>query len=299
MVKVRVPASTSNLGAGFDCFGMALKIYLTVEMDIGPEGPNITALGEGGADIPKNADNLIYRAARRIFEQTSQPLSNFTIKIENSIPLFRGLGSSGAAVIAGLICGKILLESPVSNEDILRLANQIEGHPENAAASLLGGLTINCVDENRVIAQKIVVDENLLAVILIPDEIVSTHEARRVLPKTVAHADAVFNLQRSALLSHALITRDYDALKLAMQDRLHQPFRKHLIKHFDEFVMNGYANGALGVCISGSGSSVLALVNREGVPKLMSAWNDLRRELHLSGRVLTCGFENNGAVILE
>ncbi|HEX9654789.1 MAG TPA: homoserine kinase [bacterium] len=297
MVKVRVPASTSNLGSGFDCLAMALNLYLRVEMGFNTK-TEIQSMGKEGSQIPTTADNLILQAARKIFAKSNQPFPNLRIRIENEIPLFRGLGSSGAATVAGLLCGNVLANARAGLEEILLLANEFEGHPENAAASLLGGATINCLSEGRIIAKRFQVDENLAAVLLIPDATIATHEARAVLPRTVNHSDAVFNLQRSALLAHALISRDYDALKCAMQDRLHQPFRKKLIPYFDEFETVGYDCAALGVCISGSGSAILGICLTGESTILATAWTDLRMRLKLGGEVLTRGFENRGAEIV-
>lgn len=292
-----MPASTSNLGSGFDCFGMALQIYLTVEMEIHPPRLEITAHGEGRAEISTSTDNLIYLAAKRVFEQARQELPPLSIKIENEIPIFRGLGSSGAATVAGLLCGTVLAGTQIGNEQILQMANGIEGHPENAAASLLGGATINCLEGDGVISKRIAIDEHLEAVLLIPDTTVSTHAARSVLPKMVAHEDAVFNLQRSALLSYALISGDYKLLRTAMDDRLHQPYRKHLIPHYDDFVRVGYLNGALGISISGSGSAVIALTKDSISEEVATAWEELRKRLNVSGKILTAGFENRGAEV--
>ncbi len=295
MVKVRVPASTSNLGSGFDCFGLALKLYLTVEMDFS-SALEISAVGEGSAEIPKDETNLIYQSTQKIFEKVGKQRPGLKIKIQNHIPLFRGLGSSGAAAIAGLVGAAKLCGANLTNEDILTLANEIEGHPENAAASLIGGLTINCVSDGRILTKKIFVDENLRAVLVIPEFRISTHKARNVLPQTVTREDAVFNLQRSALLAHAFIARDYPALKTAMQDSLHQPFRKYLIPSYDAFETAGYQNGALGVCISGSGSTILGIAQTDG-KKLQHAWQKLANQLNLPAHVLIIKFENRGAEI--
>jgi homoserine kinase len=298
MVNVRVPASTSNLGSGFDSFGMALQIYLDVVMSIEPSGLIITAAGEGRAEISTNSDNLIFLSAKKVFEHIRKPAPTLRIKIENGIPLYRGLGSSGAAIVAGLICGNILSVANLSDDEIISLAMAFEGHPENVATSLLGGATINCSEGGRVITKKIEIDDNLRAVIWVPTTLVATKVARNVLPKTVPHDDAVFNLQRSALLAHALIARNYDSLKIATADRLHQPYRKHLIEGFENFVSSGYAGGASGVCISGSGSAILAICTHGETHRVEAAWEALRKSLNLSGRVLVCRFENRGAQIL-
>jgi homoserine kinase len=297
MIKVRVPASTSNLGSGFDAFGLALQLYLSVEMEMSAEGLLILIAGEGATEIPSNEENLMVKSAKKVFEKLSKPLPGLKIKIYNQIPLFRGLGSSGAATIAGLVGAIELANAKLTNREILSLANEIEGHPENASASLLGGLTINGIDHGEVISKKVEVDENLKAVLLIPEDKISTHQARKVLPQTVPHKDAVFNLQRSALLAHAFISRDYQTLRVAMQDKLHQPFRKRLVPNYDEFEALGYQHGALGVCISGSGSTILGLTLGDG-QDLQSSWKEKVSELNLKAQVVVAGIDNHGGQVV-
>ncbi|MFQ5822697.1 MAG: homoserine kinase [bacterium] len=298
MVRVRVPASTSNLGSGFDTFGLALRLYLTVKMEISPEGLQIKTLGEGASEIPTNEENLIVTSAKKVFEKLSKPLPGLKIKIENQIPLFRGLGSSGAATIAGLLCAAKLTNSKLTNQQILSLANEIEGHPENAASSLLGGLTINCLEDGNVITKKVEADEKLKAVLLIPEITITTQDARRVLPQTVPHKDAVFNLQRSALLAHAFISRDYEVLRVAMQDKLHQPYRKQLIPTYDDLEKVGYKNGAFGVCISGSGSTILGLTFEDD-KRLRRSWQKKAYELNLKAVIVRLGIDVKGANFLH
>lgn len=297
MVRVRVAASTSNLGSGFDCFGLALQLYLTVEMDVIASGLEISVSGEGKADIPSNATNLIFKSLANIFERVKQSLPGLEIRIINEIPLFRGLGSSGAATIAGLICGAQIAHVELREEEMLELANKIEGHPENAASSLLGGLTINCLEEKHVISKKIEIDPDLRAVLLIPEIIIPTKEARQVLPQTVPHKDAVYNLQRSALLAYAFQNRDYGALKIAMRDKMHQPFRKNLIPHYDDLENVAYENGALGVCISGSGSAILALVEKDN-KEIIDNWQSQARQLKVRAKMMTLEFDHVGAQLI-
>ncbi|MFQ5709797.1 MAG: homoserine kinase [bacterium] len=298
MVKVRVPASTSNLGSGFDCFGLALQLYLVVQMELLPRGLQIVSGGEGSTQIPTKEDNLVFKAAKKLFDYSGKSLPGLRISTKNEIPLFRGLGSSGAATIAGLLGASQLAHAEVSAQEILTLANELEGHPENAAASFSGGLTINCLAQGRVVYKRVEIEPDLKAVLLIPEVSISTERARRVLPPTVEHSAAVFNLQRSALLAHALVTRDYQTLRIAMQDKLHQPFRKSLIPKYDEFEAVGYENGALGVCISGSGSTILGLTQGDG-KALQKAWQKKVAALRADARVLVVGIENWGAQVSE
>ena len=172
----------------------------------------------------------------------------------------------------------------------------MEGHPDNVAACLYGGLTISCVDTDKILTRKIAVDESLKCVLMIPNDTISTKSARQVLPETVSHRDAVFNLQRSALLTEAFMSKNYEILSIAMKDKLHQPFRKHLIPEYDEFEKAGYENGALGVCISGSGSSILGFSVIES-GRLRKAWQEKTEELNIQAKVVKTRCDNTGLVI--
>jgi len=186
MIRVRVPASTSNLGSGFDTFGLALQLYLTVEIETISSGLEIVVVGESASEIPTDKSNLIYKALQRFFSEVGHSHPNLKIKIENEIPIARGLGSSGAATIAGLLCASELCGKSLPPEELILLANELEGHSENAASSLLGGLTINCIDDKRVITKKLDAPDNLKVVLHIPETRIPTSKARDLLPKKVA-----------------------------------------------------------------------------------------------------------------
>jgi len=296
MVKVKVPASTSNLGSGFDTFGFALQLYLNVEMDTIPTGLEIFNSGEGSSEIPRDENNLVFRAAEKLFEKTGKKLPGLKIKANNKIPLQRGLGSSAAAIIAGLICALELSGENLKNDEILSIAADMEGHPDNAAACFYGGLTISCVDNGKILTRKIAVDESLNCVLMIPNDTISTKAAREVLPETVSHQDAVFNLRRSALLTEAFMSKNYEILSIAMKDKLHQPFRKHLIPGYDEFEKIGYENGALGVCISGSGPTILGFIVDDS-ERLQKAWQEKTEKLNIQANVVKTRCDNTGLVI--
>lgn len=291
-VKLKIPASTSNLGSGFDTFGMALNIYLTVEISLA-DSLEISYSGEGQKDVTLDETNLIYKTASKLYEKAGTDIPPLAIHIKNPIPLCRGLGSSGAAIIAGLAGANRLLNDKFSNAEILNIAYEIEGHPENVAASLYGGLTINCINEKKVISKKVKISNPLRAVLLIPEATISTEDAREILPILVLREEAIYNLQRSALLCHTFLTGEYGFLKTAMQDKLHQPFRKQLLPAYDEFEKSAYENGALGVCISGSGSTLLCFTeNKEKL--LQEKWSSLAKEKKISGRVVVAEIDNNG-----
>lgn len=297
-VKIRVPGSTSNLGSGFDTVGLALRFYLTVEIEIA-DALEIEVSGEGREEIATDVTNAVNHAAATLYRKLNLSVPTLKIFIDNNIPLARGLGSSGAATVAGLLAASRLSGAQVTNAEILNLARELEGHPENAAASLLGGLTINCLNEGRVISHKLYVEDTLQAILLLPENKISTQDARRVLPADVPHGDAVFNVQRSALLVNAFMSRSYSHLRLAMQDRLHQPFRKHLIPHYDVFETAAYENGAAGVCISGSGSAILALAAQPQDVNVQQAWQAQVDEKKVDARVAAVEIENGGAEFLE
>ncbi|MCH7677057.1 homoserine kinase [candidate division KSB1 bacterium] len=296
MVKVKVPASTSNLGSGFDTFGLALQLYLTVEIDTIPMGLQIFNSGEGSSEIANDENNLVFKAVEKLFQTMGNKLPGLKIKTNNEIPLQRGLGSSAAAIIAGLICASELAGENLENDEILSIAADMEGHPDNVAACLYGGLTISCLDNSKILTRKIAVDESLNCVLMIPNDTISTKAAREVLPETVSHRDAVFNLQRSALLTEAFMSRNYEILSIAMKDKLHQPFRKHLIPGYDELEKTGYENGALGVCISGSGPTILGFSVTES-EQLQKAWQGKIRELNIQANVVKTSCDNTGLVI--
>ena len=262
MLKVRVPGSTSNLGPGFDTLGLALQIFLTVAAEPA-ERLEIDARGEGAATLPLGEQNLVWRAMQAVAGAVGQELSPQRLLLDSDIPLSRGLGSSGAAIAAGLWIANELTGSRLDRRRLLELGAEIEGHPENVAASLYGGLTVNCTIDCEVISERVEVRQWPLVVLLIPDFEVRTADARKVLPETLPYSTAIASVQRVALLLEAFHSGTFPWLRTAMEDLLHQPYRKHLVPGFDAIVKAGYEAGADGVCLSGSGSTMLAFVRRE------------------------------------
>jgi homoserine kinase len=288
-----VPGSTANLGSGFDTFGLALQIYLTVDVEVSGDKLKIQCSGQGEAELPADDRHLVYRAIECVFRKAGKPVPGMTVKAHNDIPLSRGLGSSGAATVAGLAIGAKLSGAGLSDADILTMANTFEGHPENAASSYLGGLTINCVDEDSVFCRKVQVDSSLKAVLLIPEVRVSTEAARKVLPECIEQGDAIFNLQRTALLAHAFLLRDYSLLRIAVQDRLHQPYRSELIPGFAAFEQTAYQNGALAMAISGSGSTLICFTN-DRAEVLHEAWRRQAERIALAATTTVLDIDNRG-----
>ena len=263
-VEVRVPASTSNLGAGFDCFGLALRLYLRVRATVSREasGPCVVrSSGEGGgSELPRSGDNLIYRAMRFAAEREGWTLPPVRLAARNEIPLGRGLGSSAAAIVAGLALAASLCGRQLEDAALLRYATELEGHADNVAASLRGGWVTTCVrDDGAVLAVRRRWPPGVKVVVVSPEVSLETSRARAALPPTVERADAVYNLQRAALFGAALEAGDDDLVWEAMRDRLHQPHRRDLVPGLAAALDTPRQPGLVGLALSGAGPSVVAL----------------------------------------
>lgn len=279
--RIRIPASTSNLGPGFDALGLALKLYLTIEVSPREGGDwSFTFAGEGAEELNSSSeDNLILRAMKYAAEREGVELKPARLQVTNEIPLARGLGSSAAAIIAGFSAFEVTNGVTLSEQKILDYATAMEHHSDNVAAALLGSFVVSCVtDEGIVIAARVPFPEDLRAVVVIPNFKVRTEAARAVVPAAVSRQDAVFNLQRAALLVAALSERRYEIVREAMRDRLHQPYRAPLVPGLDEVLSLEKVPGLVGVALSGSGPTVFALASNhfEQVAKAIAACFEFR-----------------------
>jgi homoserine kinase len=257
-VHVRVPATSANLGPGFDALGLALALYNEVDVVAG-ESTTVTIEGEGAGRLPRSDKNVVVRAIRLAYEAAGAVAEPWVVHCVNRVPTARGLGSSAAAWVGGLLAGSALLGSPLDRAALLRLAARAEGHPDNVAAAVYGGLTVVGGEGDAVVALSLPVPAALVWVALIPAITSSTAEARAVLPATVPRADAVFNVQRVALLLASLQAGNLDMLGTALDDRLHQPYRRALFPWMPQVVEAARAAGALGCVLSGAGPSFLAV----------------------------------------
>ena len=255
-VMVKVPATTGNMGPGFDCLGMALDIWNSIRVDLGPAGMEIE--GEGADSLPRGHQNLVFVCFSRVFEEIGRPVPAVRIVCRNEIPLGRGLGSSAAAVVGGLTAANHICGDPLSSERLLELAVEIEGHPDNVTAAMLGGCTIVVNSESGLVTADVPFPDDISAVLFVPDQPMPTEEARELLAAEVSREDAVFNIGRTALLVRALSTGDLSQLAIATEDRLHQPARQSIFFPMKNIFRAALSAGALGVFLSGAGSSVLA-----------------------------------------
>lgn len=259
MIKVKVPATTANLGPGFDSIGMALQIHNIVYAEEIPSGLEII-IQEGSQDIPTDESNLIYQSIVKFYKIIGQEVPGIRLIQQDHIPHTRGLGSSAACIVAGLHIANAMSRSFFSKEELVQIAAQIEGHPDNTTPAILGGMTIGAMDEKDMKYVKVAVAENITFAVMIPDFTLSTELARKVLPEQIPLADGIFNSSRAALLAASMITGDVDNLPMAMEDRFHQPYRAHLISNMEEIMEESRKHGAKGVFLSGAGPSLIAVI---------------------------------------
>ncbi len=254
---VRVPATTANLGPGFDVLGMALGLWNEIHVEPA-SSLQITVYGEGEKTLPRDERNLVYQAMRALAAEVGKPLPPVSLTMHNRIPLQSGLGSSAAAVVGGLLAASALLGISPGQEVLLRLAVKLEGHPDNVAPALLGGLVAVAMIEKTPLAMRVPLPPEMHVVVVLPDARVATEEARRALPTHVSFSDAVFNLSRAVLTVLALSRGDYQTLARVMVDRLHEPYRHSYIPGYTAAVAAGQEAGAVAVVISGSGPALAA-----------------------------------------
>jgi homoserine kinase len=257
IVKVKVPATTANLGAGFDTFGLALTLYNEFEVEEA-DGVFIESYPEN--EFLKNPENnLFIKVVKYLCEAEGKTFHGAKLKQTVNIPVARGLGSSATAIVAGILTSFAVHKKPLTDEEFFKVAYLFEPHPDNLLPAWKGGFITALKTEDKTYYSKIDFPQELKAVVVIPDFELSTELARSVLPKEIPLKDAVFNIQRASLFIRALQEKRFDLLKVAMEDRLHQPYRKSLIPNFDKVIQYAYDSGAVGASLSGAGSTMLAL----------------------------------------
>ncbi|PLS83553.1 MAG: homoserine kinase [Actinobacteria bacterium] len=269
MISVRVPATSANLGPGYDAVGLALSLSMRISLERAPQ-PLVEVHGVGADLVPKGKDHPAYRAARFVADELGESDAHFRLIQENDIPPARGLGGSAAALVGGAVAANDLLGRAMAPPDLLNLVCDLDGHPDNAAPALLGGLVIGTLTPEGIKSVRLE-PKNLKAVVAVPDFEVSTTAARHALPDSVPHRDAAFNVGRAGLLLGALATGEYELLRVAMQDRLHQPYRSHLIPGLEDVIEAACQNGAYGSCLSGSGPTVLAFAPEQHADRIARA----------------------------
>ncbi|MCS7277949.1 MAG: homoserine kinase [Aquificaceae bacterium] len=296
MLKISVPASTSNFGSGFDAFGLALELYNYFYVDFSEEY-RVYVEGEGQS-LPKDESNLFVRVYKKSCELFGFPQRPISVRQINHVPTARGLGSSSTAIVGGILAFERLHGVSLSMDERLKVAFEFEPHPDNLLPALLGGFVVCANSEEGVKFLKLEFPSELKVVVCIPDFELSTEKAREVLKKEVTLKDAVYNLQRSALFVSAIVSKKFDLLREAVKDKLHQPYRSGLIPGFWKVVEEAYACGALAVFLSGAGPAVASLCS-QNFETVGEAMKKAFAEAGVSSRFLILSVSKVGASVEE
>lgn len=301
-VVVQVPATTSNLGAGFDCIGAAFTLHNRFEYQVLTDGDPVTiaVIGAEAARVKTDSSNLAYQSYRRLYQQIGQAPPAVKITIALGVPLSRGLGSSATAIVGGLVGANALAGSPLSQAELMQLAIAIEGHPDNVVPALLGGCQLAIADASqRWMIADVVWNHEVVPVVAVPDFEVSTAEARRVLPTQYSRADAIFNMAHLGLLIRGLETGRDDWLRVALDDRIHQPYRQSLIQGYEAVRSAALQAGAYGVVISGAGPTLLALTHTTQAGAVETAMRDVWTQQGIVAEVKPLHLNAQGAQVIE
>jgi homoserine kinase len=272
-VSVKVPATTANLGAGFDCIGAALSLYNQFTFTLA-EGLQITAQGAEADRVELGSQNLAYQAFVKVFDRLQRPVPGIKLEIDLEVPLARGLGSSATAIVGGLLGGNGIAGFPLSPAEIMEMAIAMEGHPDNVVPALIGGCRLAASYGEKWEICDVPWHSAIVPVVAIPNFELSTAEARQVLPSTYSRADAVFNISHLALLMRGLETGNGQWVRAGLVDRIHQPYRQKLIKGYTEVEQAAVTAGAYGLVISGAGPTLLALVDESRASQVVQAMSE-------------------------
>ncbi len=303
-ITIRVPATSANLGPGFDALGLALALYNTVSIGAYNGGDRVAMRGEGRGVLSCDERNIAYSSARKTFAQLEIDF-DFSLQMHNEIPLSRGLGSSAAARVGGIVAANEWARAHghrvLDVEELLSLATQLEGHPDNAAAALRGGLVASCCDGENAVAVKVAVAKWPQFAVWIPDEHLPTKAARQVVPTHLSREDAVFNISRAALLVAAMTSGDWSALRVALNDRIHQSQRAPLIRGYQEITRASVENGAIGATLSGAGSTILLWCDQTSSTRssVETAVRDVANHHDFNGRFLWLEVDEIGATVVN
>lgn len=310
-VSVKVPATTANFGSGFDCIGMALPIYntITIEETVLPgTGIEINVISESETNtdfaiehIPKDENNIIYKAVEMLYNSIGQTPSELKINIKSQIPIAKGLGSSASIIVGGLMAANELLNKPADEAALLSIATEVEGHPDNVTPAIVGGLVLTSLEEDgSIVYKKLPWPEEWHITVCIPDYELATDISRSVLPQEVPMTDATFNLRRTAMFVEALHTKDADLMKLALQDKLHQQYRMKLVPGLQDIIENlKHEENVIGTVLSGAGPAILMISQRNDLDRLKSIISETWANYNVKTQIYTLDVENEGAKILE
>lgn len=309
-ISVKVPATTANIGAGFDCLGMALPIYntITIEETVLPgTGIEINVINDENVandlileHVPQDETSIIYKAVELLYNSIGQTPSELKITVQSQIPIARGLGSSASVIVGGLIAANELLGRPADEVALLSIAAEVEGHPDNVTPAIVGGLVLTSQeDDGRIIYTKLDWPDEWAITVCIPDYELSTDIARSVLPKDVPIQDAVFNAKRLGMFVQAVNKKDENLMRFALQDRLHQPYRIKLVPGLDKIADKlRHEEDVLGCVLSGAGPAILVISRKNNLDKIKSIVKDTWEDLNVKVDIMTLPVELNGAQVI-
>ena len=297
MICVRVPATSANMGAGFDTLGVALNLYSRLEVEETDSGLDIITVNNNGT-VQNDKTNLIYRAMMKIFDETGYKPKGIRIKQDSEIPMTRGLGSSSACIIGGMLAANAMSGRKIPYSEILDMSAKMEGHPDNVGPALYGGLCVSATVNGKAIANSVKLKKGLKFAVMVPDFFVATRKSREILPDKVEIRDAADNISSALMFYSAMVKGDYSMLRYGVRDKLHQPYRKHLIDGFDDIFNMTYKNGSLATYLSGSGPTVVSILDGNAF--------DFKREMEIffnenshKWRCMILECDNVGSVVSE
>ncbi len=310
-VSVKVPATSANLGPGFDCMGLALPLYntITIEETVLPgTGVEINVFADNDSidqlsldHIPLDENNIAYKAVELLYNSIGQTPSELKINIATNIPVARGLGSSSAVIVGALIAANELLGRPADEAALLSIACEIEGHPDNITPAIVGGIVISSQeDDGSVVYRKLDWPSDWAITVCVPDFELSTEISRSVLPTEIPRKDAVFNAQRLGMFIQAVHTKDSELMKLALKDKIHQPYRMKLVPGLDKIIENlRHFDNVLGCVLSGAGSSILIISEKNNLDKIKNIVRETWADQNIKCQIKTMSVENNGAHVVS
>ena len=263
MIHVQIPATSANMGPGFDSIGVAVSLYNHIWVEEIPEGLEVEVRREQSLPVPRDESNLIYQTMKYFYEQKGLPMPGVRLIQEDHIPMVRGLGSSAACIVGGLFAANALAGNPSTKDELAQMAAKLEGHPDNSNPAIFGSMVVGALDEKEMKYVRLELPQDLLFAIMVPDFPVSTEKSRAVLPDSYSRADVVFNASRAALLVASMLTGKYENFDMAMEDRVHQPYRAALIPNMENIFAHAKEYGAAATYLSGAGSTLMAMVRRE------------------------------------
>lgn len=296
MFHVKVPATSANLGPGFDCMGLALKLYNNFQAE---ESDTLEFILKGTYthNIPTDERNLLWRTACRLWKKIDYTPRSLKITLDSSVPPARGLGSSSTAVVGGLMIANAVAGNPFDRFELLKLASEIEGHPDNVSPAICGGVTLTVMTKDILIPRSLAKAPKFKSVVVIPDILVETEKARKILPSSVSRADVIFNASRVGLLVDAFINEDYPLLAVATQDKIHQNQRASLIPGMSEALSAAVQAGAYGAALSGSGPTLIAFCPYGDEDNVAETMKDVLKKHSLNSVSMALDVDSEGAVI--